>query len=311
MEGSVSHRRHARAIPAVVRPCAALAVGAILACLALAPAVLAQSGTSVHLAIEGGPDEGTYELSTAESCRVFGDGNWLATIEDPSASPSSIRIDVGGFAPVLSVAGWPTGGGYYFWEFEHQVAESAGDATIIITAHDPDYGDDSVAVTVRVTVECRGFADERTAAPTPEPTLAPVATPAAQGPPPEGSTTVALSLDFGPWAGDHVSWTLEDACFVSDGSWMVTVHDALTIPSDVTLIAAAGTPDDPPIGLFGADFGSSPEIVRYETSGTASFALDDHGHATVSDAAAVAFLPDGTTAHGTLTADLRCARIVP
>jgi hypothetical protein len=280
-----------------------------MALLVTSPA-MAQTGTVARLEIEGGPDHGTYELSTSETCYAVGEDTWVARVEDPTSTPSSIDLEVSGFGSWLSIAGWPAGGGYDFWEFEHRVEEADGDATITVSASGPA-GDDAVPVTVRLTVECRGFLDERTGGPTPEPTPFVAPTPALYGPPPEGSSTVELSLDFGPWAGDYVAWTLEDACAISDGTWMVTIHDTMAIPSHVSLLAAEATADDPPVGLFSVALGSTPERTRYETSAAATFELDPDGQALIGDASAEALLPDGTTAQGALAATIACASVTP
>ncbi len=243
---------------------------------------------------------------------VYGDGNWVVRLDDPSQTPGTCAWTSGASHRSSSVAGWPEGDGYTFFELELDVEEQDGDAILTITAVIDDYGVDSdETVTGLVRVECRGFDDQRIAPPTPEVTLEPPPTPQVQGPPAEGSTVIELTLGFGPWAGEHVSWTLEDACFVSDGTWMVAVHDTMAIPSHVSLLAGEATAEDPSIGLFTASFGTPPETTSYESSGGAAFSLDADGRASVSDAAALARLPDGTQVQGPLEARIACAGIVP
>ena len=276
--------------------------------LAIAPPVAAQTVVSVHLEIEGGPYPGTYDLTSEVLCYVFGEGTWIVQVDDPAQIPGYVSLEVGGAAPRLSVAGWAQGGGYTFFELEHAVDERDGDATLTVTADEETAGDGAPA-SIRMDVECDGIDDGRMAVVTPEPTIGPPPTPQVQGPPPEGSTVIDIALDFGPWAGRYAAWTLEDACSVSEGAWMVTFYDRMAIPSSVSLIGAEADGDEPAIGLLTATFGALPDMTRYDSSDDAAVELAADGRATLSDPRAVAILPDGTQAEGALEATIECARV--
>ena len=168
-------------------------------------------------------------------------------------------------------------------------------------------------MTIRVTVTCQVIDDLRlaaTTAPTVAITPASIPPPAEQGPPPPGATVITLDIGFGPWAGSYVSWTADDACYISDGTWLVTFHDPMSLPSSVSVVAAESEDDEPSFGLLAAEFGPLTDAVRYGLGPAASFTLDPVGTATIADTAAVATAADGSETSGALTATVACASVI-
>ena len=275
----------------------------------------AEGGASIHLEIDGGQYPGTYDLTTDIPCYVYGEGTWGVQVDDPAQSPSYLRLEAGGVADTLTVA-WEAGGGYNAFELDLAVEESDGDATLSITAlartcslpattpirsRSSSGWSATRSTTSRMPVTSTG----------PAPTAGTLPAAQVQGPPPDGSTVIDIDLDFGPWAGSYAAWTEEDACFVSEGTWMVTLHDPVAIPSSVSFVAAEAEGDEPGFGLLTASFGSLPDMTRYDTSADATIEFTADGHAAVSDPQAVASLPDGTQVEGTLEAVIECAGVSP
>jgi hypothetical protein len=123
---------------------------------------------------------------------------------------------------------------------------------------------------------------------------------------------IGVTVGFGPWEGDYQAWTQQEACFVAEGEWFVTVHDSLTIPSSVTLFALEPADGQPLFGQLTAAFGGLPDLTMYVTSEGATFELDASGaRATVTDNEATAILPDDTTVEGALAATIACAESAP
>jgi hypothetical protein len=308
----VSHRR--TIAPALVLATTVLLLGG--------PVATAQAGASIHVDVENGVHAGVHEATTSEPCFASDDYTndgadvWQLSFEDDAAEPSSFTLRTG-FGADLLLVGW-SNGDYTTTAFELTSEATAPVTTLTIVADlDADYyaaADDPDPVHVTVVVQCHDLIDQRAPEATPESTQPPAAfavpTPRVQGSPAPGSTVIDVSLDFGPWAGSYRSWTLDEACFVDEGAWMVTIHDGLAIPSSVTLLAVEATTEDPSMGLFSASFGSVSEPTAYETSRDATFVLDPSGRATVEDFEAMAFLADGTRATGSLGARIECATMV-
>lgn len=287
-------------------------------CLVVAPPAAAQARTSIHIEIDRGAHAGTYDITTDDDpCTIYADDAWGVYGVDREQSPGYVSVQAQPGYQQLALE-WNDGSYSNATEFQYAADGPDTGPTLTITASITDMdasGVTSEPVQLLMRVECHMVHDLRpfqmTAAPKPTGTPVVVATPKVQGPPAEGSTVVELRLGFGPWAGEHVSWTLGDACYVSDGSWMVAIHDAMSIPSHVSLLAAEATAEDPSIGLLTASFGTLPETTTYETSGGAAFALGAGGRASASDPAAIARLPDGTQVEGSLDAQIMCSGIVP
>jgi hypothetical protein len=194
-------------------------------------------------------------------------------------------------------------------DMAYEVEDRGSTATLLGTGEMSQFGDPSVAIAVEVMVECLSVDPPGRTGGSSTPTEAP--TPQVQGPPPAGSSVVDLTLEFGAWAGSHRPWTLDDACFISEGSWMVTLHDAFAVPRSVSFVGAEADGEDPAIGVLTAWFGQLPEATIYQTSEDAALELDPSGRARIVDERATARLSDGTTIEGPLEATIECAAVGP
>jgi hypothetical protein len=302
---------------------ALVAMSILVALSAPSAPVASQDAVSVHVEVENGVHAGEYDVTTAEPCFATDDYTnngadaWQLSFTGDTGEPSRFTLRTGFDADLLLV-GW-SNGDHTATRFDLRADEVDGVASLTVQADlAADYyasGDDPDPVHVTVTVVCRELIDQRAPEPTPEPqpSIEPVAvpTPAIQGPPEPGSTVIDVSLDFGPWAGTHQAWTLDDACFASEGTWLVTFSDPLVIPWSVSLVAGEGGGEDAPIAAASVLFGGDPGPTIYLTSPEAMLELAAPDRIGISDAQAIVTLPDGTQAQGKLDATATCGSVRP
>jgi hypothetical protein len=122
---------------------------------------------------------------------------------------------------------------------------------------------------------------------------------------------IDLSIDFGPWAGTYQAWTLDDACFASEGTWLVTFSDPLSIPWSVALLAGVADGEDPAIAALSVLFGGSSGPTIYQTTASAMLDLVTEDRIGVSDPQAVVTGPAGTEGQGGLAATATCGSVNP
>jgi hypothetical protein len=212
----------------------------------------------------------------------------------------------------LTLVDEATGNQFYYVApgISFEVDDRGSSATLSGTGEIQEEFAPGATIPIEITVECLSVDPPGRTGGSSTPTAA-APTPQIQGPPPAGSTVAEVTLDFGAWAGDYLSWTLEDACFVSDGTWMVTLEDPLTIPRSVSFVGAEADGEDPAIGSLAVWFGALPDVTIYQTGADATLELDPAGTAHIDDQQATASLSDGTTIEGRLEARIACASVSP
>lgn len=276
-----------------------------------------QDGIRVHVELDSGPWQGAYDVSFAGPCiaDAAGPGSWQF---EGDSSPPLERVVVYLGDPAaqdyigLSFSDPATGtfNSYGPLEIVFEVDDRGTTATIRGSGqlyeiiNEPPIG-------VEFTIECLTVDPPGRSASSPAPPVD-LPSPEIQGPAPAGSTVIDLTVGFGPWEGEYQAWTGQEACFVAEGEWLVTVHDSLTIPSSVTLFALEPADGEELFGQVTAVFGGLGDISIYVTSESATFAMDASGaRATMTDNQATAILPDNTTVEGPLAATITCAELVP
>jgi hypothetical protein len=274
----------------------------------------AEAGYSIHAVITGGKHPGTYDVARPDDCRAGyqGDGTWMVNYDDATETPSGFSASVGGYDDAVQVTfGGSNEDGYLVvaMVLPFSVDDRGDTATLVIPAADgmsmPMDLLGATDSTVEVTIECHSI--DRFGA---VKVFGPLPTPQIQGPPPDGATTIRVTLDSGPYAGTWDAWTSEPACSVTpSGAWRVRFNDWSVLPSRVAIIGLAPTAGSSS-GVATIRFGSPGAGMAY-TSGPATFTVDDRAAAATitirSDDAHA--LPLDQTAAATLDIAVECATV--
>jgi hypothetical protein len=295
-------------------------VAALLVAISSSGTFGQEVGARIRVQMTGGPFEGEHATSIERACDAdfAGPGSWAVggysgtipllsfdvyVAADGAGFEDSLRLTLLDEETDDEVRFLSTG-------ISFEVDDRGSSATLSGTGEIQEELSSGPAIPVEVTVECLSVlpsgrsGDSSTATPAPP-------TPQIQGSPPAGSSVVDLTLDFGAWAGNYRPWTLEEACFISEGSWMVTLQDAFAVPRSVSFVGAEADGEDPSIGVLSARFGQLPEATIYQTSEDATLELDPSGRARIVDQQATARLSNGTTIEGPLEATIECAAVSP
>lgn len=147
-----------------------VAITALLALAVLPGGTQAQASNSIHLELDGGPEAGTYDLTTHEPCRE-GDqgvpGQWSLYIDETGAMPSrvsfSFSIETEWNQLSATFGDSAAGGAWYRTDFIDQgratIDDRGDDVTLQLAVdrvhvYDTALGQD-IDVPGRVTVQCR------------------------------------------------------------------------------------------------------------------------------------------------------------
>ena len=148
---------------------ALVALMSLLAIISVPTGTLAQGTNTVHLVIGGGPEAGTYDLTTEAPCSEGdnGPGTWAIFIEDTGAMPSDVSLMFAtdpSWNMIRATFGDPAAGGpLYRTDFVDQgraTIDGRGDAVTLSLAvdlvhvYDAALGRD-IDVPASVVVECR------------------------------------------------------------------------------------------------------------------------------------------------------------
>jgi hypothetical protein len=298
----------------------AFALAVLLLTAGNAP-VAAQVGSTFHIEFHEGVHAGTYVLAGSEPCYAQIENGWSASVQDPAADPSAVRLQVG-FGVENLLLDW-SNGTYHATDVD-LVAEDlpGGGAVVTVTAtltpdgfavvDDPD----PVAVTIRV--ECHELVDMR---PPPVETPAPVQSfgpvtrpsPVILGSPAPGATTFHLDVASGPHAAVYDAWTLDQACARhEDGTWMATYAGRETSPQSIAVIATPDEIDGSMITSVTVAFPLEVGFEVYSDMGARLDVVETDGSATLtvgSDHAEPFSLTGETTEATALTLTVACATV--